>query len=58
MKRLREGRGWSQEDLARRIKSHQVSIARLETGVRRPGIDLAEKIAKALGVTVDRLLRK
>jgi transcriptional regulator with XRE-family HTH domain len=57
LKRIRERRGWSQAELAERAGSHQVSIARLEVGVREPRIDLLEKLAKALKVPVTDLLR-
>jgi len=57
LKRIRERRGWSQAELAERAGSHQVSIARLETGVREPRIDLLEKLAKTLRVKVTDLLK-
>ena len=57
LKRLRERQGWSQVELGRRVKAHQVTIARLETGVRQPGIDLLERLAKALKVKVTDLLK-
>jgi transcriptional regulator with XRE-family HTH domain len=57
LKRLRERRGLTQEQLAKRAGTGRVTVARLETGTRRPGIDLAEAVARALKVTVNDLLK-
>jgi transcriptional regulator with XRE-family HTH domain len=57
VKRLRERRGWTQEQLAERVGVHRVTIARLETGALRPGVDLLESLATALGVIAGDLLR-
>ena len=57
LKRLRERRGMTQEQLAKRAGTGRVTVARLETGTRRPGIDLAEALAQALRVRVTELLK-
>ncbi len=52
----REQHGWTQDQLAEKVGVHRVTIARLETGALRPGIDLFEALAKALKVGVAELL--
>ncbi len=46
----------TQAALAKKVGVHQVTIARLETGVRRPSMDLLQKLAKVLRVKVAELL--
>jgi ribosome-binding protein aMBF1 (putative translation factor) len=50
VRRLRESKGMSQAELARRIGSTQPSVARLEAGGVAPTIDTLERIATALGL--------
>ena len=57
LKRLRERRGLTQEELAQRVGVHRVTIARMEVNALRPGIDLVEALAKALKVKVTDLLK-
>lgn len=47
---LREAKGISQSELARRIGSTQPAIARLEAGGVAPSIETLERIAHALGL--------
>ena len=56
LKVLRKQRGWTQSELAQRVSVHRVTIARLETGTLRPGVDLFEALAKALNAKVTELL--
>lgn len=50
---LRESRGWTQLDLARRCKMTQSAIARLETiGGELPTIKTLQRIAEACGVAL------
>ena len=57
LKRLRERRGLTQQQLADRVGAHRVTLAKLETGALRPGVDVLEGLAKALKVKVTDLLK-
>lgn len=52
---IREDLGWTQEDLADRAGLPRQHLSDIERGVMRPRIDTAQKIAVALGVTVDEI---
>ncbi len=56
LKKARNRRGITQAALGKKVGVHQVTIARLETGVRRPSMDLLQKLAKALKVPVSELV--
>ena len=57
LKKARERRKLTQAELAKRVGVHQVTIARLETGVRRPSADLLQRLAKVLKVKMEDLLK-
>jgi transcriptional regulator with XRE-family HTH domain len=57
LKRLRERRGLTQQQLADRSGAHRVTIAKLETGALRPGVEMLEGLAKALRVKATDLLK-
>ena len=52
MKRLREVRGWSQEELADRAGIHRTYVSGVERGVRNPTVTVLEKLAIALGAAL------
>lgn len=60
-RRLRELRLWvrlSPEQVAVRAKLHPCHIRKLELGYsNNPSLDTAQKIAKALGVTIEMMLQ-
>ena len=56
IKRLRTKRGLTQEALAQRAGVHRVYVAQIEAQTKVPSIATLEKLAKALGVKVGRLL--
>jgi transcriptional regulator with XRE-family HTH domain len=59
IKRLREERGWTQENLAARADVTQGYIAHLEAGTRqRISLEVADRLARALGVGVVDLLQR
>jgi transcriptional regulator with XRE-family HTH domain len=56
VKRMREKRGMTQETLAAKVDIHRVYLAKIETAVKAPSLDVLEKLAKALKVTVGALV--
>lgn len=56
VKRLRQARGWSQEDLAAEAKLHRNQIGYIEQGERNVGIEAVDKLAVAFGVALGELL--
>ena len=48
--KARQGRGWTQEDLAKRLNEKKSVISRLETGEMRPPEKLIKRIEKELGI--------
>ena len=50
---LREARGLSQRELAERMGTTQSAIARLEAGGSRPSLSTLERLADALGTTIE-----
>ncbi len=56
LKKARERRKLTQAELAKNVGVHQVTIARLETGARRPSADLLRRLAKLLKVKMEDLL--
>lgn len=63
MKRLREGRRWSQSEMARRMAQagwntySQVAVSRTEKGERPIPLGEARAIARLLGTTVDEMVK-
>lgn len=49
-------RGWSQNELARRLNISTAAVSHLFTGVRQPGLSTIEKIAEVLEVSPLELL--
>jgi transcriptional regulator with XRE-family HTH domain len=56
LREVRHSRGMTQADLARAAHVTTSYIGRLEAGGAAPGIDLADRLAKALATTVADLL--
>ncbi len=53
VRELRESHGLSQRELAERMHTTQSVIARLEAGGSKPSISTLERVASALGASVD-----
>ena len=56
MRRLRQSKGWSQEEFAHHAGLHRTYVSDLERGARNPTITVVDKLAVALGVPVGALL--
>lgn len=54
----RERAGWSQAELARRAGTTTNTVARIERGELEPSLSMADRLAEALGVRVDTLIRR
>jgi len=57
LKQLREAKGLSQAALAEEVGVSREYIARLETGKHDPPLSRVEKLAKALKVPIEKLLK-
>lgn len=59
IRELRQKHGWSQSELARRAGVKQGVLSCIESGrTKNPRVDTLSAIAAALGVPVERLIRK
>jgi len=56
LKDIREGKNLTQEELANLSGVSARSIQRYESGASRPRVEAAEKLAKALNVSVNEIL--
>ena len=56
VRRLREARGWSQEDYADRAGIHRTYVSDIERGRRNPTITVVEKLGSPFGVCAAELL--
>lgn len=58
LKVIRKQKGMTQATLSAFSGVNRVSIAKYETNKAEPSLETAVKLADALGVTVDELIRK
>jgi len=58
VRKLRKSKGWTQEELAVRTGLHRTYIGSIERGERNVSLINVEKIADALGVSVEALVKK
>ena len=56
LRTLRRRRGWTQVALAKRARITQGYLARVEAGTRTPTLPVLKRLARALGVTLGRLV--
>lgn len=54
--KLREAKEMSQRELARRVKSNNTQIERIETGSVNSSINMLRKIAKEFDLTIGQLV--
>jgi transcriptional regulator with XRE-family HTH domain len=57
VREVRLKQGLSQGDVARRLNLHRSYVSGIERGVRNPSLKVVQKIAKALEVEVNNLLK-
>jgi len=55
VRRLRQEKGYSQEEFSFRVGLHQTYVSSVERGERNVTIQTADRIAKALGTTMAEL---
>ncbi|WP_199089798.1 helix-turn-helix transcriptional regulator [Bosea sp. ASV33] len=58
LRRLRQARGLSQEELAHRAGIDRTYVSSLERSVYAAGIDVVDRIARVLGVEAADLLKR
>jgi transcriptional regulator with XRE-family HTH domain len=56
LRRLREAKGWSQEELAHQSGLHRTYVSGVERGVRNPTVAVLERLATAFQCRVGELL--
>lgn len=57
LKRIKSAKKLSQGAIARRLEVHRVYISGIENGKRNPTLATIQKLAEALGVSADELLK-
>ncbi len=57
VKGIRTERGLSQQALADKVKTTRVYIAMIEGALRAPSLDMLDRLARALKVTVGELVK-
>ena len=56
IRKHRNAKGWSQEELADRAGVYRTFISSIERGVRNPTVTSLHRIASAMGLTVSEML--
>lgn len=57
MKKIRLAKGMTQGDICRKLEVDRAYISNVESGNKNPTLSTITKLAKALGVSVDELLK-
>ncbi|MGG2057728.1 helix-turn-helix transcriptional regulator [Lysinibacillus pakistanensis] len=57
LKKEREKKGWSQNELAEKIHVSRQSVSKWETGKNYPSIEIIINLSDLFGITIDELLR-
>jgi transcriptional regulator with XRE-family HTH domain len=58
VQRLRRAKGLTQEELADRAEMHQTYLSGVENGARNPSVLVLARIAKALSVDIEELVKR
>jgi transcriptional regulator with XRE-family HTH domain len=58
IKELRQAKGWSQQLLADHAQIERAHLTRLEEGKKEAGLRVLERIATALDVEIEKLVRR
>ena len=53
VRQLRQERGWTQLEVAYRVRASMSTIVNLETGKHQPRMDLAQRLAELFEVPLD-----
>jgi transcriptional regulator with XRE-family HTH domain len=56
IKRERQGRGWTQQELAVRVGTSRFYVAQLEAGSKQCSLEMLDRVAKALRIKAGALL--
>lgn len=56
IKQLRQGNGWLQADLAKKLQTSRQAIGNYETGERSPDVETILKLCEIFGCSADYLL--
>ena len=56
IKRIREAKGMTQGDLCRKLDVDRAYMSNVESGKKNPTLATIERIAKALGVSIEKLV--
>ena len=56
IRKHRKAKGLSQEALAERADIHHTHVGLIERGERTPGLDVAQRVARALGFPLSALI--
>ena len=57
IRRIREEKGMTQIELCRKLKVDRAYMSNVENGKKNPTLSTIEKIAKALGVSLEELMK-
>lgn len=57
VRRIREEKGMTQIELCRKLEVDRAYMSNIENGKKNPALATIEKIAKALGVSLDELIK-
>lgn len=58
LREIRKARGMTQEMLSKAARVNRVNISKYENGLSSPNLDSAQRLANALGVSIDELMKK